>query len=227
MEGGGGAGGSLSERFLGGRLAPADADLLRNDEASRCETAGAAVYSGAMKKSTKAVEARNAPSAGGEGMSAKTHTDLFARAVKSFSSGNYQEAAALFEQAADGPLMSVNESARMYRRMCLQRIESAAPKLQSPEDFYNYGVSLLNAGRHQEARGHLETAVSQSPLPHYLYALALAEGMLGSVAGAVERLRRAIEADPAIRALARNDADFAPLLQHASIRELLSGGSTS
>lgn len=180
-----------------------------------------------MKKSTKAVEARNAPSAGGEGMSAKTHTDLFARAVKSFSSGNYQEAAALFEQAADGPLMSVNESARMYRRMCLQRIESAAPKLQSPEDFYNYGVSLLNAGRHQEARGHLETAVSQSPLPHYLYALALAEGMLGSVAGAVERLRRAIEADPAIRALARNDADFAPLLQHASIRELLSGGSTS
>lgn len=187
----------------------------------------AAIHSGAMKKSTKAMEARNASSTGGEGMTAKSHTDLFAKAVKCFSSGDYREAAALFEEAAAGPLMSVNESAQMYRRVCLQRIQSATPKLQSPEDFYNYGVSLLNAGRHQEARGHLETAVSQSPLPHYLYALALAEGMLGSVSGAVQQLRRAIQADPAVRSLARNDADFAPLLEHASIRELLSGETTS
>lgn len=179
-----------------------------------------------MKKSTKTTDARNATPAGGEGMNAKSHTDLFARAVKSFSSGNYSEAAALFEEASTGPLMSVNESAQMYRRMCLQRIESSTAKPQSPEDFYNAGIGLFNEGRYEEAREHLEAAVDLNPLPHYLYALALAEGMLGSVAGAAQQLRKAVQADPGIRSMARNDADFAPLLEHNVIREVLSGEAT-
>jgi tetratricopeptide (TPR) repeat protein len=178
-----------------------------------------------MKKAPKTPEARNAASTGGEGLSAKGHTDLFARAVKLFTAGSYGEAAALFEQAADGPLMSVNESAQMYRRMCLQRMESARPELNSPEDHYNFGVSLFNARRYREACEHLETAAGQSPLPHYLYAQALAEGALGSAAKAAQLLQRAMQADPGIRSLARTDADFAPLLEHAAIREVLSGGN--
>lgn len=160
-------------------------------------------------------------------MTAKSHTELFAKAVRCFSSGGYREAAALFAEAASGPLMSVNESAQMYRRMCLQRIESSTPKLQSPEDYYNFGVSLINVRRYREAREHLDAAVSQSPLPHYLYALALVEGMLGSVSGAAQQLHKAVQADPGIRSLARNDADFAPLLEHAAIRDILSGETTT
>lgn len=180
-----------------------------------------------MKKVPKTPETRNAASAGGEGLTAKGQTDLFSTAVKTFTSGNYREAAALFEQAAGGPSMSVSESARMYRRMCLQRMESEEPKLQSAEDYYNAGVGLFNARRYQEARAHLETAASQSPMPHYLYALALAEGMLGAVGKAAQQLQKAMQADPGIRSVARNDADFAPLMEHAAIREILSGEHTT
>lgn len=180
-----------------------------------------------MKKPSKVFEARNASSVGGERMTAKSHTSLFARAIKSFSAGSYREAAALFEEASSGPLMSVNESAQMYRRMCLQRLEKTSPKPQTPEDCYNVGVGLLNARRYQEAREHLEAAVSQSALPHYLYALALAEGMLGAVADAAQHLRRAAQGDPGILSAVRHDADFSPLLEHPEIREILSGAATS
>jgi tetratricopeptide (TPR) repeat protein len=182
---------------------------------------------GAMKKLAKSTEARSAAPSGSDSLTAKSHTELFARGMKLFSAAKYREAAAVFEDAASGPLMSVNESAAMYRRMCLQRIGEAGVQLQSAEDHYTYGVSLLNTQKWLEAKAQLELATGKSPQPHYLYALALADGMLGLVSSAVQNFRRAVLADPGIRAVARNDADFAPLLEHASIREVLSGDPAS
>jgi hypothetical protein len=141
--------------------------------------------------------------------------------MKLFSSGDYAEARALFDVAGSGPSISVGESAQMYARMCAQRIERAQPQLQTPDDFYNYGISLINSRRYEEARAPLQQAVSLSPQPHYCYALALAEGHSGALAASAAQLRRAVEADPAIRSVARRDADFAPLLHHQQIREAL------
>ncbi|MBI4889140.1 MAG: hypothetical protein HY821_00855 [Acidobacteria bacterium] len=178
-----------------------------------------------MKKPAKHSEGKTG-SPGGE-MTSKAHTDLFARAMKLFSAGKYREALPYFENAAAGPLMSVNESAAMYRRMCEKRTQAAEVKLQTAEEYYTYGVSLLNARKWQEAKGPLETAVAKGGEPHYLYALALAEGMTGGVAAAAQYLRRAVAADGAIRGVARSDADFAPLLDHAQIREVLTGEPVS
>ncbi len=174
-----------------------------------------------MKKTVKNPEGK-AGAPGGE-MSSKAHTELFGKAMKLFSTGKYREAAPLFEEAASGPLMSVNESAEMYRRMCEKRMQAGEVKLQTAEEYYTYGVSLLNARKWSEAKGPLETAVAKGGEPHHLYALALAEGMTGGVAEAAQHLRRAVAGDGAIRNIARSDVDFAPLMEHAQIREVLTG----
>jgi tetratricopeptide (TPR) repeat protein len=151
----------------------------------------------------------------------RAHTDLFAKAMKVFHQGDYQRAGVLFEQAAAGPLIGVNESAQMYSRMCQQRMSRATVELKTPEDYYNYAVSLINARKFREARENLETAVAAGPQPHFCYALALVEGHLGSMDVAASHLRHAIQMDPALRGLARSDPDFAPLLHNPKLKEAL------
>lgn len=177
-----------------------------------------------MKKQTKtkdgkAAGAREAVAPPG----IKPQPELFASAMTAFWAGQYAKAKALFEEAAKGGNLSVSESSQMYIRMCERRMAAAQVELTSPEDHYLYGVSLMNAQQYGEAKGHLEAAVAASPAPHYLYAFSIASGMLGAVQDAAQSLRRAIALDPSIRALARNDPDFAPLLEHAPIREALAG----
>jgi tetratricopeptide (TPR) repeat protein len=109
----------------------------------------------------------------------------------------------------------------MHRRMCEQRLEKAAPALETPDDYYNYGVALTNERRLDEARKHLEKAVSLRAADHYEYALALALGLAGDMEAAAKHLRRAIELDPRNRVTVRNDSDFSELLRHTAFQSVL------
>jgi Tfp pilus assembly protein PilF len=173
-----------------------------------------------MKKPTKGAEPKASTEARTD---AKSQTELFAKAMKQFQSGDYRRAKALFDEAAKGPVITVKESAVMYSRMCDQRLGKEKPELTTPEDHYNYGVGLMNDGRFLEARDYLQKALKGGEAAHIHYAIALASGHAGDVGGAVTSLQRAVELDPSTRSLARNDSDFQPLLQHPSIRELLVG----
>lgn len=176
-----------------------------------------------MKKPAKASESKQtaAPT------DAKAHTALFTQAMKYFTAGDYERARDAFREAAKGPSLSVNESASMYARMCVQRLEKPRLELKTPEELYTYAVSLINAERFREAVPHLEKAVAASGQSHYLYALALCLGRSGAVDAAAENLRRAVAQDSSIRGLARGDSDFQPLLEHSTLRELLSGDGGS
>jgi Flp pilus assembly protein TadD len=94
--------------------------------------------------------------------------------------------------------------------------------LSSSEDYYNYGVALLNTRKVEEARGHLEKAVVLAPdADHIHYALALAQALSGDLANAHEHLKRAIDLEPRNRILARQDADFAPILNLPAFDSLI------
>ncbi|MCS7041906.1 MAG: tetratricopeptide repeat protein [Bryobacteraceae bacterium] len=144
--------------------------------------------------------------------------------MRAFWAGDYEQAIGLFEQAAAGRDISIAESARMHVRMCQRRLDAARSAPKTPEEHYLYAVSLMNAQQYSEARPHLEKAVAADPRPDYHYALALTLGMLGNMDEAAASLRTAIEADSNIRRTAKNDPDFAPLLENALIRETLAGG---
>jgi Flp pilus assembly protein TadD len=94
--------------------------------------------------------------------------------------------------------------------------------LRSADDFYNYGVALMNARNVAAAREHLETAARLAPGCDYIhYALGLAQALTGDLAAAYENLKRAIELEPRNRIIARQDADLAPLANHPPLDSLL------
>jgi len=195
-------------------VAPSLADLLGKMEIVVIGSAGGVRAPSTMKKAVKPIETA-------EVRDSRTHTELFAQAMKIFGQGDYKRADALFAQASVGPLIGVNESAQMYSRMCQQRINRMSVELKTPDDHYNYAVSLINARKYREARESLVAALEGGVQPHYCYALALVEGHLGAMDAAASQLRRAIQMDSSLRSAARNDPDFAPLLQNSKMKEAL------
>lgn len=177
-----------------------------------------------MKKQAKPTKDARQPASTKEPAAPRSQQEIYSEAMRAFWAGDYQRAMALFEQASTGRDISVSESARMHIRMCQRRLEAAQNALKTPEEHYLYAVSLMNAQQYGEARPHLEKAIAADPRPDYHYALALTLGMLGNIDAAAASLRSAIEADSSIRNTAKNDPDFAPLLENAVIRETLAGG---
>lgn len=142
--------------------------------------------------------------------------------MKLFHARRLQEARDLFETTAAGPERDVAQRARLHIAMCDRRLQQATVNLHSAEDYYNYGVALINARRIAEARSHLERALEMSPgTDHIHFALALAQALAGDLANAYENLKRAIELEPRNRIMARQDADFAPLASQPPFDALL------
>lgn len=137
---------------------------------------------------------------------------IFEAAMKLFHARQFKEARDLFTQATRGPERDVANRAQVHLAMCDRRLQRVTVTLGSAEDYYNYGVALINSRNLVEARTHLEKALEMSPsADHVHYALALAQALAGDVASAQYNLRRAIELEPRNRLIARQDADFAPL----------------
>jgi tetratricopeptide (TPR) repeat protein len=152
----------------------------------------------------------------------RQQAELFERAMKLFQMGGYSAARELFETAALGPIPAMAHSAQLHSAMCARRVGAREPSLATPEEHYDYAVTLINEGRFPEAERHLAEAVARVPdADHVHYALALCSGLSGDVRGACRHLRRAIEIEPRNRIAARNDPDFAGIGQLSPLFELL------
>jgi len=142
--------------------------------------------------------------------------------MKLFHTRNMKQARELFEQAALGPERDVAQRSRLHIAMCDRRLEQACVHLRSAEDYYTYGIALLNSRKIAEARTHLEQALSLAPeADHIHYAVAAAQALNGDLIGAHEHLKRAIEIEPRNRLHARQDTDFAHLAHQAPFEALL------
>jgi tetratricopeptide (TPR) repeat protein len=169
-----------------------------------------------------AVSGRDAAAAVAQPVNAQTQLAKFEAAMRLFHARRLREARDLFANAADGPERDVAQRARLHIAMCDRRLETAAVQLGSAEDYYNYGVALINLRNFAEARKHLEKGIEIAPkADHILYALALAQALGGDPAAAGDSLRRAIELEPRNRTIARQDADFAPLAHQPPFDALL------
>jgi tetratricopeptide (TPR) repeat protein len=146
----------------------------------------------------------------------------FESAMKLFHARSFEQARKLFTAASEGPERDVAQRARLHVAMCDRRLQQASVSLSSAEEYYNYGVALINTRNLLEARASLEKALEMAPnTDHIHYALALAQALSGDFTMAHQNLKRAIELEPRNRTIARQDADFAPLANQPPFDVLL------
>src|ERR1039458_7940635 len=87
----------------------------------------------------------------------------FEAAMKLFHARQFKEARDLFRQAAAGPERDVANRARMHIAICDRRLQQTTLNLRSAEDYYNYGIALINSRKVAEACTHLEKALEIAP----------------------------------------------------------------
>ena len=146
----------------------------------------------------------------------------FESAMKLFHARKLKEARELFQNATNGPERDVAQRANLHIAMCDRRLQQTTVSLGSAEDYYNYGIALINSRNLAEAKAHLEKGLQISPsADHIHYALAVAQALSGDVHSAHDSLRRAIEIEPRNRVTARQDSDLASLANQPLFSALL------
>lgn len=147
----------------------------------------------------------------------------YEEALGFFQAQKFPRARILLLKITEGPSRELADRARIHLSICEQRIErDTAPTQKSPEEHYTHGVALMNLGRWDEAREHLERARKSAPkADHIVYAMAALDCLCGESETAMKNLELAIQMRPENRYLARNDADFAFLEEDPRFTELL------
>jgi tetratricopeptide (TPR) repeat protein len=143
--------------------------------------------------------------------------------LKLFQQQKFQRAKQLLERVLEGPSKELGDRARVHLRICDQRISRLpTPAPKTAEDHYTQGVALMNLGRWDEAREHLDRARKAAPkADHIVYAMAALDCLTGEADSAMENLKTAIQLRPENRYHARNDEDFAFLQEDPRFTELL------
>lgn len=148
---------------------------------------------------------------------------FYEEALKYFQQQKFHRAKELLARVVEGPSRELSDRAQVHLRICDQRIaRMPAPALKSAEDHYTQGVALMNLGRWDEAREHLDRARKAAPkADHIVYAIAALDCLTGEADSAMENLKVAIQLRPENRYHARNDEDFSFLQEDPRFTELL------
>lgn len=147
----------------------------------------------------------------------------YEEALVLFQQQKFHRAKQVLEKVLEGPSRELRDRALVHMRICDQRIARApVPSAKSVEDHYTQGVALMNLGRWDEAREHLDRARKAAPkADHVVYAMAALDCLTGEADSAMENLKIAIQLRPENRYHARNDEDFSFLQEDPRFTELL------
>jgi tetratricopeptide (TPR) repeat protein len=153
----------------------------------------------------------------------------FAQAVQQYQDGlralqerKFDRAKSLFQKVINGPNKELADRASVHLNACNQYLERTSTSFKSPEEHYDYAVSLINVGDYVGAREHLDKLLKQAPHADYVYyGLAVLDCLTGHFENALRNLAEAIRIAPNNRFQARNDSDFNNLADDPRFTELL------
>jgi len=148
---------------------------------------------------------------------------LYEEALNLFHQQKFGRAQQVLERVLEGPSKELADRATVHLRICEQKTtKPPAAAAKSAEDHYTQGIALMNLGRWDEAREHLDRARKAAPkADHVVYAMAALDCLTGEADSAMENLKIAIQLRPENRYHARNDEDFAFLQEDPRFTELL------
>jgi len=146
----------------------------------------------------------------------------YQNAVQLMQDGRFEKARTLFDRLMREAPPEIAERTRMYLAVCERNSRTDSLTFRSPEEQYDYAVSLLNNGAYEEARDQFEEILASTPQADFAhYGIAVLNSMTGQAEEALDHLSRAIEINPANRIQARSDPDFVDMADDPRFTELL------
>ena len=148
---------------------------------------------------------------------------LYEEGMRYFGQQKFHKARQSFEKVTAGYGKELADRARVHLAVCDQRISRLPqPNLRSADDHYHGGIAMMNLGRWDEAREHLDRAKKLAAKADYVfYALAALDCLTGEADSALQNLKAAIELKPENRYHARNDEDFKFLNEDPRFTDLI------
>ena len=111
--------------------------------------------SGKTLQMTKAAPKSNSPA----------QTPQFSQAVQNYEGGlralqerKFDKAKAQFQKVIESGIRELSDRASVHLNACNQHLARTAVAFRTPEEHYDYAISLMNVGDYVTAREHLEQA---------------------------------------------------------------------
>ena len=153
----------------------------------------------------------------------------FSQAVQNYEAGlkalqghKYDKAKAYFEKVVAGPSPELADRASVHLHSCNQQMSRALNTFKTPEEQYDYAVSLMNLGDYVTARENFDLLTRNCPKLDFIwYGMAALNCLTGHFPEALSNLGESIRLNPANRYQARNDSDFKNLADDPRFTELL------
>ena len=147
----------------------------------------------------------------------------YEQGLRALQEHKFDKAKPHFQKVMGGPSKELIDRATVHLNICNQHLErSTATQFKTPEEHFDYAVSLMNIGDYVTAREHLEKLLKQNAKADYvLYGLAALDCLTGHVEESLRRLDEALRLNAQLRFQARNDSDFQNLAEDPRFTELL------
>jgi tetratricopeptide (TPR) repeat protein len=154
----------------------------------------------------------------------------YTQALQSYETGlramqehKFDKAKPQFQKVIAGPIRELIDRATVHLNICNQHLErAAANQFKTPEEHFDYAVSLMNVGDYVGAREHLDKLLKQNAKSDYvIYGLAALDCLTGHIEDSLRRLDEALRLNAQLRFQARNDSDFQNLAEDPRFTELL------
>ena len=143
-------------------------------------------------------------------------------ALQLLQQAKFEKALVAFEKLLGTAAPPLAERCRMYVTACHRELSKSKLVFASPEEQYDYAVSLLNTDYYEEAREQfLEILRGHATADYALYGLAVLDAITGQVEECLEHLSGAIETNPRNRLQARTETDFQSMQDDPRFTELL------
>ncbi|MBV8674132.1 MAG: tetratricopeptide repeat protein [Acidobacteriaceae bacterium] len=146
----------------------------------------------------------------------------FQNAVQLMQECKFDKARALFEKLTEDGAPELLERSRVYLAVCSRHAKKEGLAFATPEEQYDYAVSLLNTGNYEDARDQFDGLLRNNPDADYAhYGLAVLNSITGQAEECLDHLARAISLNPQNRIQARSDNDFNDMADDPRFTELL------
>jgi tetratricopeptide (TPR) repeat protein len=146
----------------------------------------------------------------------------YEQALKLLQAQKFEKAKLMFDKVIESGISELADRAKVNISICNQQMDQIQNTFATPEEHYDFAVSLMNLGDFVTAREHLEVLSNQRPTLDFIwYGLAVLECLTGRTSESLKHLAEAIRLNPGNRFQARNDSDFRNMADDPRFTELL------